>query len=67
MFSVWDYWVFGLCPLSGILNWICLDSQVRGVGDTYSVGTVRKANIQRVLGSNPNVAVNIKRAYLLEY
>jgi hypothetical protein len=46
------YWVFGLCPLSGILkitrehnvfgNWM-FPSSGGGGGDTYSVGSVRKS------------------------
>jgi hypothetical protein len=48
-----NYWVSGLCPLSGIINtrrhcfenWICFHSQVRG-GDTYSVGSLRKRKPQ---------------------
>jgi hypothetical protein len=43
-----DYWVFGLCPLSGILKNMFqkLDlflSSGEGVGDTYSVGSIRKS------------------------
>jgi hypothetical protein len=49
MYTTWDYWVFGLCPISGILNttFLKLDlflSSGEGVGDTYSVGSIRKSN-----------------------
>jgi hypothetical protein len=44
-----DYWVVGLCPLSGILKnttFRKLDlfpSSIEGVGESYSVGSVRKS------------------------
>jgi hypothetical protein len=47
-----DYWVFGLCPSSGILKkqknttFRKLDlfpSSGEGAGDTYSVGPIRKS------------------------
>jgi hypothetical protein len=50
--SLKDYWVFGLCPSSGILKkqknptFRKLDvfpSSGKGAGDTYSVGPVRKS------------------------
>jgi hypothetical protein len=57
MWEIWqliviqDYWVFGLCPSSGILKtqknttFRRLDlfpSSGEGTGDTYSVGPIRK-------------------------
>jgi hypothetical protein len=47
--TILDYWVFGLCPSFGILKnttFQKLDlfpSSAEEVGDTYSVGSVRKS------------------------
>jgi hypothetical protein len=54
LFVIQKYWVLGLRPLSGILetrkqrfgNWICFCLQVRGGGDTYSVGPLERANLK---------------------
>jgi hypothetical protein len=52
VYDVQDYWVFGLCPSSGILKTLKntmfrkLDlflSSGEGTGDNYSVGPVRKS------------------------
>jgi hypothetical protein len=49
MYNTWDYWVFALCPSSGILQntmFRKLDlfpSSGEGVGDTYFDGSVRKS------------------------
>jgi hypothetical protein len=44
-----DYWVFGLCPLSDIrkntMFWELdpFPSSGEGLGDTYSVGSIKKS------------------------
>jgi hypothetical protein len=54
VYNTQDYWVFGLCPSSGILKNTeeCNVSETGsvsilwwgvGVGNTYSVGSVRKS------------------------
>jgi hypothetical protein len=46
-----DYWVFGLCPSSGILKntqrfeiWICFRPQVQGRGAPTQLGPFERAN-----------------------
>jgi hypothetical protein len=51
MFNTQDYWVFGLCPSSGILKskfWKLdlFPSSGERVGDTYFVGSIRKSHPQ---------------------
>jgi hypothetical protein len=51
-YLIQDYWVFGLCPSSGILKtqknttfrkMDLFPSSGEGTGDTYSVGPLRKS------------------------
>jgi hypothetical protein len=51
VYNTRNYWVFGLCPSSGVPedwrtqcfgNWICLGPQVRK-GDTCSIGSLIKS------------------------
>jgi hypothetical protein len=49
VYNTQDYWFFQFCSSSGILRNITfrkqdLFSSSEGVGDTYSVGSVRKSN-----------------------
>jgi hypothetical protein len=53
--DIQDYWVFLLWPSFGFQknrrtqcfgNWMCFRLQVRGAGDTYSVGPIRKSQPQ---------------------
>jgi hypothetical protein len=51
---VQDYWVFGLCPSSGILktrrtqrfwNWICFRPEVRGQETPTQLGPLERASL----------------------
>jgi hypothetical protein len=53
VYDIQDYWVFGLCPSSGILenrtqrfaNWICFRPQVRGQETPTQLGPLERASL----------------------
>jgi hypothetical protein len=57
VYDIQDYWVFGLCPSSGILknrrtrfgNWICFRPQVRGQETPTQLGLLERASLNHCL------------------
>jgi hypothetical protein len=54
VYDIPDYWVFGLCPSSGILknrrtqrfgSWICFRPQVRGQETPTQLGPLERASL----------------------
>jgi hypothetical protein len=61
VYDIQDYWVFGLCPSSGILrnrttqrfgNWICFRPQVRGQETSTHLGPLERVQWLRLALSN---------------